>query len=1266
MSKMKFSTKLLSGFLAFLMVFSLFCLWPIDLSAATAEEHTASGTSISNSYLTATMNNNGRLALYTVGGDPNNNRDNNARLLYGSLGEGTSKTVIRVGNSSFCFSASSIKKTPAGDSLYATMTSGGVKVECYISFAYNTVTSRYDTMEYKYVITNVSASSLTAGARIFFDTMLGKNDGAPFRVSGEAVTSGRTYTGDSIPQVWQVFDYLNNPTVVASGTFYNNVSERPDKVQFLPYGNGYHDSWDCDASGSLTDSAVNVYFNPISLAPGESRTVKTYYGLSSFAPEQEPDPTATLGLSAIVPTELLTNAQGRDYLGNPFTFSGWINNTGNGAATNVTATINLPEGLSVDNNVQTIGTVYAGNNASVIWNIMAAPTYTGKILPYSVTVSADGMESVTYDYTIRLAALSGYNVIYDSNGGVGAVPTDPVAYAPGSTVWVKFDTLPTKEGYVFAGWSYDPAAFSPDFTVNGRDTFVSDSNDLTLYAVWQEPAHEHSYTESSRTPSTCTVPGNVTYSCSCGDSYDEPLPLEPHVESDWIIDVTPTCTQSGCKYTFCELGQHVVRTAYIPATGHHYVDAVTKEVTCTEPGVITHTCACGDSYATYVYSEHHYEITARTEPTCTVDGKVVYTCNRCGDSYEEIIVGGHRYEALVTKVATPTEQGEITYTCAICGDSYTEATPTRPMANILLVQDRLPWTENINSAILNRLQNENYISGWDITTTAHFASVDLTQYNVIYIANDQTTATYNQLAAFQSTIESFARAGGVVVYGACDNGWAGGNISYTLPGGVSKGNYYSYYNYIADNAHNIVTGVLTDGKALTNSLLYSTYSSHTYFTNLPEGANKILTDANGRPTLVEYPLGDGYIIASGLTWEYTYVRNFVSGTSFAKSVYDDLLVHALTMSNPCDHVYSEGVVVPPTCTEGGYTSHTCENCGGTFKDQLVPALGHTEGEWEIVTEPTGEVAGLKVVKCSVCGEVLESEVLPPVGLPDAKVDAADDTVIFGQTMEFILTINNCDPLKALAVVPIFDTEVFDLVSAEWLVGATLQSIETGTNRAVSAWSVAADVNCAVYRIVLRAKKLTPETEVSATVLISKGEFVEELLVVGDTVAVITCPHENVTISDFDEGYHLCTCTVCGYTELRAHVYDNGCDTECNDCDHVREPIHTVNGDWLHDETNHWHVCDVCGDTVDLHEHTYDGHIDMDCNDCGYCRVLRGDVNGDGLVNSDDAVHLLMYTFFPADYSINQPCDFDGLGTVNSDDSVYLLMYTFFPADYPLH
>ena len=40
------------------------------------------------------------------------------------------------------------------------------------------------------------------------------------------------------------------------------------------------------------------------------------------------------------------------------------------------------------------------------------------------------------------------------------------------------------------------------------------------------------------------------------------------------------------------------------------------------------------------------------------------------------------------------------------------------------------------------------------------------------------------------------------------------------------------------------------------------------------------------------------------------------------------------------HSY-DSVVTPPTCTEAGYTTHTCANCGDSYVDSEVPATGHS-------------------------------------------------------------------------------------------------------------------------------------------------------------------------------------------------------------------------------------------------------------------------------------------------------------------------------------
>jgi len=68
-----------------------------------------------------------------------------------------------------------------------------------------------------------------------------------------------------------------------------------------------------------------------------------------------------------------------------------------------------------------------------------------------------------------------------------------------------------------------------------------------------------------------------------------------------------------------------------------------------------------------------------------------------------------------------------------------------------------------------------------------------------------------------------------------------------------------------------------------------------------------------------------------------------------------------------------------TCTEAGTKTAKCDNCDATDV-QAVEAKGHTPGEWEVTKQPTIAEEGEQVVKCTVCGEVIETQAidkLPP-------------------------------------------------------------------------------------------------------------------------------------------------------------------------------------------------------------------------------------------------------------------------------------------------
>ena len=200
--------------------------------------------------------------------------------------------------------------------------------------------------------------------------------------------------------------------------------------------------------------------------------------------------------------------------------------------------------------------------------------------------------------------------------------------------------------------------------------------------------------------------------------------------------------------------------------------------------------------------------------------------------------------------------------------------------DILLIQTAIPWNSNANTIVLDQL-GYTY-KAIDMTEVP---STNIGDYQVVLIVNDQNQAFYDNYANNYQAFVDYVQAGGVLVFFACDKGWANGDNHTDLPGGIKVGDEYQNFNVIVDSTHPIITQELTANanRPLTNADLNSTYCSHNYFmeNSLPDGARIILRDSNHNyPTLVEYRLDNGRVIASGLTWEYTYDRYTGPGVRF--------------------------------------------------------------------------------------------------------------------------------------------------------------------------------------------------------------------------------------------------------------------------------------------------------------------------------------------------------------------------------------------------
>lgn len=105
---------------------------------------------------------------------------------------------------------------------------------------------------------------------------------------------------------------------------------------------------------------------------------------------------------------------------------------------------------------------------------------------------------------------------------------------------------------------------------------------------------------------------------------------------------------------------------------------------------------------------------------------------------------------------------------------------------------------------------------------------------------------------------------------------------------------------------------------------------------------------------------------------------------FKRSVKDEENVYSFVCFDEIvvagvDHVHSyTESVTEPTCTEKGYTTYTCSDCGHSYTDNYTDALDHDWDEGVVTKAAKCTEAGEKVFTCKRC-QVTRSEEIPATG-----------------------------------------------------------------------------------------------------------------------------------------------------------------------------------------------------------------------------------------------------------------------------------------------
>lgn len=155
-----------------------------------------------------------------------------------------------------------------------------------------------------------------------------------------------------------------------------------------------------------------------------------------------------------------------------------------------------------------------------------------------------------------------------------------------------------------------------------------------------------------------------------------------HSHTETMVTKEATCTEPGLKEACCIVCGEKVAEEEIPATGHKSGEwKVVTEADCTNAGLKRKSCTvCGEALVEEEipatgHTQGEWEVV--TEATCTEPGLKKASCTVCGEKLaeEDIPAKGHSFgEWVVVEEATVEKKGKEERTCAVCGFKETRET----------------------------------------------------------------------------------------------------------------------------------------------------------------------------------------------------------------------------------------------------------------------------------------------------------------------------------------------------------------------------------------------------------------------------------------------------------------------------------------------------------------------------------------------------------------------------------------------------------------
>ena len=438
---------------------------------------------------------------------------------------------------------------------------------------------------------------------------------------------------------------------------------------------------------------------------------------------------------------------------------------------------------------------------------------------------------------------------------------------------------------------------------------------------------------------------------------EETIPALGHDWSEWV-GTSPSCTAAGHETRICSRCGTVEERDQ-DAYGHDYSYSVTANPTTSEAGVLTGTCSRCQNTETVTLPKLNttdYYYTILTQPSCTTTGVGRYTWKSTTYGTFSFHVSlpqtEHDYAEAISQ-PTCTEQGYTTYTCTNCGDSY-----------------RGSFTDALGHDFVYTVTTEPTMSTAGCLTgiCSHCQSVDS-----ITLPKLNTTNYY-----YTILIQPGCTATGVGRYTWKNTSYGSFSFDMTLP--KTEHSYIETVTVPTCTEQGFTTHTCTacgdtyvdsDTPALGHNFFYTvTVEPTTTMEGILSGSCSRcqLTNAIELPHLNESDY-DYQVVAEPTCTAFGIGRYAWKTTTYGTFSFNVTIPKT-------EHAYAE-TFTAPTCTEQGFTTHTCAVCGDSYTDNYSDALGHAWNEGEVLQPPTETDPGVKLFTCTRCGET-KTESIPAV------------------------------------------------------------------------------------------------------------------------------------------------------------------------------------------------------------------------------------------------------------------------------------------------